>query len=79
MNHRTAKIHDLGLAAALVTYGHELLEAERDMSGRTYFVFSQTHEVAKVIRHYWSDTLNVHARKFFDNTKMLKSLIYSER
>jgi hypothetical protein len=76
MHHKTVKIHDLGLTAALATLGHEVLETKRDTGGRTYFVFAQSKELTDDMNSYWADALNVHARKFFDNIKMLKSRIY---
>ncbi len=74
----TTKIRDLGLAAALASCGHEMRGTNRDMNGRAHFIFTQTAELARDTNAYWADTLNVKARTFFDNTKMLKSRIYAE-
>lgn len=73
------RTHDLGLAAALVSCGFELRTTNRDISGRFYFAFKQTEELMSAIDAYWSDTLNVRARTYNDNIKMLKSRIYSEQ
>lgn len=75
----TVRINDLGLAAALVSCGIEMQTTERDADGRAHFVFLQTVELDHNIDDYWSDTLNVKARKLIDNTKMLKSRIYSKQ
>lgn len=77
-NTTNARIHDLGLAAAMVSSGFELKATNRDINGRFYFLFRQTKELTSAVNAYWADTLVVNARNYFDNTKMLKSRIYSE-
>lgn len=72
------KIRDLGLAASLVSLDFEILDTERDTQGRAYFVFKQTTKLEQAVNDYWSNTLSVKARQYFDNTKMLKTRIYSE-
>ena len=71
-------IRDLGLAASLVSLDFEILDTERDTQGRAYFVFKQTTKFEQAVNDYWSNTLSVKARQYFDNTKMLKTRIYSE-
>lgn len=73
----TVSIRDLGVAAALVTCGFEVAETYRDTNGRTYFIFQETAALDEVVNGYYADTLQVKARKFFDNTKMLKGRIYA--
>lgn len=72
------RTHDLGLAAALVSCGFKLCATTRDRNGRFYFAFRQTSDLTEAIDEYWANTLNVSARLFADNMKMLKSRIYSE-
>ncbi len=72
------RTHDLGLAAALISCGFALLATNRDRNGRFYFLFRRTDKLTRAIDAYWADTLNVQARTFFDNTKMLKGRIYAE-
>jgi len=79
MEQPTVSIRDLGLAAALVSCGFEMRETNRDTSGRANFIFIQTNELDHAVNDYWADTLEVKARKYFDNIKMLKSRIYGER
>jgi len=74
----TMRIRDLGLAAALVSSDCDLRGTSRDINGRVYFIFTQTKELDVVVNSYWADTLNVRARRFYDNTKMLKSAIYAD-
>jgi hypothetical protein len=79
INTPNTQIHDLGLAAALVSCDFKLRATNQDVRGRFYFVFKQTRELTKAIDEYWANTLNVPARLFSDNIKMLKSRIYSEQ
>ena len=73
------EIHDLGLAAALVSCGFFMCDARKDETGRTHFVFIETAQLSRAVNDYWADMLNVKARKYFDDVKMLKSRIYGER
>ncbi len=75
----TVSIRDLGLAAALVSCGFVMSDTQRDQTGRTHFLFAETNELDHAVNDYWADTLDVKARKYFDDIKMLKSRIYGER
>jgi len=79
MEQQNLQIRDLGLAAAIVSLGFEVLETRRDMNSRIYFVFVDSPELQEAIKEYWANTLNVKARYYFDAIKMLKTRIYSER
>lgn len=78
INASHTRTHDLGLAAALVSSGFKLRDTSRDLNGRFYFAFRQTRDLAEAIDEYWANTLNVRARTYNDNIKMLKSRIYAE-
>jgi hypothetical protein len=75
---KNVRVHDLGLAAALISCGFMLRATTRDRNGRFYFEFRQTGNLIKAIDDYWVNTLVVPARLFTDNLKMLKNKIYSE-
>lgn len=79
LNRPTVRIRDLGLAAALVSCGHEMRGTTRDVSGQAHFIFTQTDELDRAVNGYWADTLDVKARRYSDNIKMLKSRLYGER
>lgn len=79
MNRPTVRIRDLGLAAALVSRDFKMLRTDHNLSGPAFFIFAQTQELNCAVNDYWADALDVKARKFFDNIKMLKSRIYGER
>lgn len=76
---QTLRISDLGLAAALICLGHNMCDTDRDRNGRSYFIFVQTKALERDVNSFWADTLEVKARKYFDDIKMLKSRIYGER
>ncbi len=76
---QTLRIRDLGLAAALISLGHNMCNTDRDTNGRSYFIFTQTKTLERDVNNFWADSLEVKARKYFDDIKMLKSRIYGER
>jgi hypothetical protein len=78
MELKNVRVHDLGLAAALISSSFMLRATTRDGNGRCHFEFRQTDNLTKAIDDYWANTLVVPARLFTDNLKMLKSRIYSE-
>lgn len=69
---------DLGAAASLVTAGFELIELDKTNPRKVQFVFRRVTGIEKTVDGYWTDKLEVKARSFFDNIKMLKNRIYSE-
>lgn len=75
----TISIRDLGVVAALISCGFEIVFTHMDDSGRMHFVFNETLALSRAVEDYYADSLTVKARRFFDNTKMLKGRIYSER
>jgi hypothetical protein len=70
-------LRDLGLVAALVTCDFKIVHIDKS-DGRSYFLFVDSSELQKAIGTYWTNELKVSARQFAENTKMLKSRIYSE-
>ena len=69
---------DLGCSAALITAGFELLTLDKANLRKVQFVFRRKVGIEKIVDDYWADRLEVRARSFFDNVKMLKNRIYSE-
>lgn len=69
---------DLGAAASLVTAGSKLVSLDRHNPRKVQFIFQRKPGIDGIVEDYWSDRLNVRARTFFDNVKMLKNRIYSE-
>lgn len=73
----TQRLKDFGLVAALISCDFTLINTEV-VSKTVYFVFNNGPQLERSIKDYWANKLFVPARQYFDNTKMLKSLIYSE-
>lgn len=67
---------DLGLSAALISIGYELESLDKSNLRRVQFNFVTNDNLAKAVRDYFSDKLDVNARTYFDNIKLLKSMIY---
>ena len=69
---------DLGLSAALISVGFSLISLDRENLRKVQFVFHREDGMDEVVDAYWANRLEVKARVFFDNLKMLKNRIYSE-
>ena len=67
---------DLGLSAALISIGYELESLDKSNLRRVQFNFVTNNNLAKAVRDYFSDKLDINARTYFDNIKLLKSMIY---
>lgn len=70
--------YDLGCSSALVSSGFELVSLEKSNPKKVQFMFRREAGIENVVDEYWADRLEVKARSFFDNTKMIKNRIYSE-
>lgn len=69
---------DLGCSSALVSSGFKLVSLDKSNPKKVHFIFLREIGIERVVDEYFADTLKINARKFFDNTKMLKNRIYSE-
>ena len=69
---------DLGAAAALVSAGFQLALLDKTNLRKVQFAFLREVGIEKIVDEYWADSLEVKARSFFDNLKMLKNRLYSE-
>lgn len=69
---------DLGAAASLISKGFELISLDKNNPRKVQFVFEREIGVEETMNEYWAGKLEVKARTFFDNIKMLKNRIYSE-
>ena len=70
--------YDLGCSSSLISKGFTLESLDKTNPRKIQFIFRRTTGIEKIVDEYWSDKLEVKARSFFDNTKMLKNRIYSE-
>lgn len=69
---------DLGCSAALISADFELVSLDKVNPRKVQFIFRRAIGIEKVVDDYWADRLEIKARAFFDNVKMLKNRIYSE-
>lgn len=69
---------DLGCSTALISTGFQLISLDKTNPKKVLFIFRREIGIENVVDKYWADRLEVKARSFFDNVKMLKNRIYSE-
>ena len=71
---------DMGLAVALVCVGHELVELEKPASGngRVTFRFLSNPAIHRVAQDYWSGKLLIDAKLHWNETKNVKTRLYSQ-
>lgn len=70
--------YDLGAAAALISAGFKLALLDKTNPNKVQFAFEREAGIERIMDDYWADRLEVKARSFFDNLKMLKNRLYSE-
>lgn len=70
--------YDLGCSSALISAGFKLVAMNKSNPKKVLFILNREIGIEKVVDDYWADRLEVKARAFFDNIKMLKNRIYSE-
>lgn len=73
----TQRISDFGCIAAMLTAGFDIQSTERKGT-RIYFIFDNSDELKTAVADYWSRKLALPLLDYFENTKRLKSRIYSE-
>ena len=70
------KTKDLAFAGVLLTLGIKL-NSTRKESDICWFLFNNRNLCEELYRKYYFDDLAINARKYQDNLKLLKILIYS--
>lgn len=68
---------DLGVCAALLSVGKELVDLDRSQGRKVQFLFAKEPDLEQVVQEFWADRLVVNARTYFDNLKAIKSRLYS--
>lgn len=69
---------DMGLAIALMCMSYELIGLERSgHSNRVTFRFLDQHGINEATRDYWSGKLLVSAKTYWNESKNLKTRLYS--
>jgi len=69
--------YDLGCCAALLTSGYNELSIDWQGGNRALFIIRRADGINKSIDDYWADKLEVNARSYFDNLKMIKNRLRS--
>lgn len=80
MNSVNYTTFDMGLAAALITKDFVLLDMDKSNPKKVQFIFDVDADDADLkvkIHQYWGNSLEASCLALFNNTKMLKSRIYS--
>lgn len=72
-------MQDLGLAIALVSSGYELIELERAPYGKrvTFRFLASNDAIHQSAQDYWSGKLMVDAKTFWNESKNIKTRLYS--
>lgn len=78
MNSNFYETSDLGLAAALLTYGAVLFSVNKENPRRAVFAFVVSVELPNLVEQFWTGELAVGALSYFENTKRLKNRIYGD-
>lgn len=69
---------DFGLAVALVCKGYELVDLEKSFRGkRITFRFNNKHGINQASQDYWNGKLLVNAKTYWNESKNLKTRLYS--
>lgn len=70
--------YDLALAAALLAKGFTVSSLEKTSYGKAMFLFARKLHLDETIQQYWSDSLTINPRTYFDSLKHLKTRIYQD-
>lgn len=68
---------DIGVATALLCSGFTLQSVDKGNPHKSLFIFNNEVGIEKTANQFFSNTLTVKAREFFDQLKALKNLIYN--
>ena len=70
----------MGLAIALLCTGYELVKLGQPESGRRItFEFRPAKGIEQATQDYWSGKLSVDAKRYWNESKNLKTRLYSLR
>lgn len=72
------EITDLGLAAALILIGYELIDIDRTIPRKSVFIFEDKPESKEDKNDYFNGKLEGSLVNYFDALKNLKTRLYQE-
>jgi CRISPR/Cas system-associated endonuclease/helicase Cas3 len=68
---------DLALVTAL-SLSFKILETEKESSSRLTFLFENSDELSDFIERYWRGEVLINPIEYFNQLKVIKTLIYSK-
>lgn len=68
---------DLSLAAALLTLGYKLISINKQNYSKAEFLFKPKPNMDDDIDKFWARQLKQDSRTYFENLKLLKTMLYS--
>ena len=69
---------DLALVVALSLF-FPIEAIDRESSGKAYFLFHKSGDLDDTLKKYWSRQLKIEPQAFFNQLKVVKARIYSEK
>lgn len=70
--------HDLGVAAALIVQGYELVSLDKGVPSKVKFIFRGAKGIGQCMQDFWDNKLQGNLQDYFNALKRLKNQIYSE-
>lgn len=69
---------DIALAT-IVSLSFPLVRITPQSNSKSLFVFERSKELEKLIEDYWSGTLKIEPKVYFNQLKTIKTRLYSEK
>ena len=69
---------DPGCSTATINGGFDIFSMNKTDPKKARSIFQRKAGIVRIMDAYWTDKLNIKARTFFNNTKMLKNRIFNE-
>lgn len=78
MDNKYYQTSDIALAT-IISLTFPLIRITPQSSGKSFFVFERNKEMEKLIEDYWSGTLKIEPKVYFNQLKTIKTRLYSEK
>lgn len=69
--------HDLGVSAALIVQGYELVSLDKGVPSKVKFIFRGKKGISQCMQDFWDNKLQGNLQDYFNALKRLKNQIYS--
>lgn len=77
-NHEYYQTSDIALAT-IISLSFPLVRITPQSSGKSFFIFIRSKELEKLVEDYWSGTLKIEPKVYFNQLKTIKTRLYSEK